>query len=289
MYQRNGLFVEGVEVNEQANNLYNEVDSIAPMLQYGKNGVLHIYAVQSYCAMNAGMYKKGMPVYIRARERVTALKPKLQNDTYNQFVYMMPEIALVRLGKWEEILQSPSPFASWKYARVLDDFAKGMAHVHQNNNLPAAKRFLDSLQANLNDSLLNVRLMPFNAPAQSGRIAAFILKAEILYEENKWDECIAAFNDAVVEEDEQIYREPPDWYIPARQYLGAYLLKMNKAKEAEKVYKEDLLWNPGNGWSLLGMYQSLFVQGKRNEAAAYKEKYMTAFEAADVEIEASAF
>jgi len=163
-----------------------------------------------------------------------------------------------------------------------------MAHVHR-NNLPAAKRFLDSLQANLNDSLLNVRLMPFNAPAQSGRIAAFILKAEILYEENKWDECIAAFNDAVVEEDEQIYREPPDWYIPARQYLGAYLLKMNKAKEAEKVYKEDLLWNPGNGWSLLGMYQSLFVQGKRNEAAAYKEKYMTAFEAADVEIEASAF
>jgi tetratricopeptide (TPR) repeat protein len=288
MYQRNGLFVQGVEVNEEANNVYNAVDSIAPMLKYGKNGVLHIYAVQSYCAMNAGMYKKSIPVYSRARERVTELKPQLQNDTYNQFVYMMPVIAWVRLGKWDEILESPSPLASWKFARVFDDFARGMAHVHH-DNIIVAKRYLDSIQINLNDSLLNVRLMPFNSPAQSGRIAASILKAEILYEENKWDECIRAFNDAVDEEDKQIYREPPDWYIPARQYLGAYLLKMNKAKEAEKIYKEDLVWNPGNGWSLLGMYQSLVAQGRKDEAAVYRGKYMKAFEGADVEIKASVF
>jgi tetratricopeptide (TPR) repeat protein len=289
MYQRNGLFVKGVEVNEEANNVFNKVDSLAPVLNYGKNAVIHIYAVQSYCAMNAGMYNKAMPVYERARNRlILARKPDFPNDPYNQFVYMIPEIAAVRLGKWEDILGSPAPGVDWKYARVLDYFAKGMAYVHR-NDVNAAKACLDSLQLNLQDSLLNVRLMPFNTPAQSGRIAAAILKGEIFYEEKKWSESLAAFHEAVAEEDGETYREPPDWFIPARQYLGAYLLQMNKAREAEQVYREDLVWNPGNGWSLLGLYQSLMKQHKTKEAAAYKTRYAKAFEEADVDIKASVF
>jgi tetratricopeptide (TPR) repeat protein len=230
-----------------------------------------------------------MAVYNRARERlIFGRKPDFPNDTYNQFVYMMPVIAAVRLGKWEDILQSPSPDASWKYAGVFDYFAKGMAYVHR-NNLNEAKKCLDSLQWNLKDSLLNVRNMPFNIPAQSGRIAAGILKGEILFEEKKWKESISAFREAVAEEDDEVYREPPDWFIPARQYLGAYLLQMNKPKEAEQVYREDLVWNPGNGWSLLGLYQSLTAQHKTEAASAYKIQYTKAFEKADVDIRASVF
>ena len=131
--------------------------------------------------------------------------------------------------------------------------------------------------------------MPFNIPAQSGRIAADILKGEILFEEKKWGESIAAFQEAVAEEDDETYREPPDWFIPARQYFGAYLLQMNKAKEAEQVYREDLVWNPGNGWSLLGLYQSLMAQHKTEAASAYKIQYTKAFEKADVDIKASVF
>jgi tetratricopeptide (TPR) repeat protein len=289
MYQRNGLFVKGVEINEEANNVFNAVDSLAPMLNYGKNMVIHIYAVQSYCAMNAGMYNSAMRIYERARDRlIFGRKPDFPNDTYNQFVYMIPVIAAVRLGKWEEVLQSPAPDADWKYARVLDYFAKGMAYVHR-NDMNTAKACLDSLQWNLKDSLLNVRLMPFNTPAQSGRIAAAILKGKILFTEKKWDESVAVFREAVAEEDNEIYREPPDWFIPARQYLGAYLLQMNKAREAEQVYREDLVWNPGNGWSLLGLYQTLIAQHKTKEAAAYKIQYTKAFEEADVEIKASVF
>jgi hypothetical protein len=289
MYQRNGLFVKGVEVNEEANNVFNTVDSLAPMLNYGKNMVIHIYAVQSYCAMNAGMYHQATPVYNRTRDRlIFGRKPDFPIDAYNQFVYMIPVIAAVRLGKWDDILRSPEPNADWKYASVLDHFAKGMAYVHR-NNLNEAKKYLDSLQLNLKDSLLNVRLMPFNTSAQSGRIAAAILKGEILFEEKKWDESVVAFQEAIAEEDNEIYREPPDWFIPARQYLGAFLLQMNKAKEAEEVYREDLVWNPGNGWSLLGMYQSLIAQHKTKEASAYKIQFTKAFERADVEIKASVF
>lgn len=289
MYQRNGLFVKGVEVNEEANTVFNTVDSLAPMLGYGRNMVMHIYAVQSYCAMNAGMYDKAVSIYNRVRDRlINGLKPDFPNDTYNQFVYMIPVIAAVRLGKWDDILKSATPEVSWKYANVLDQFAKGMAYVHR-NNVSVAKVYLDSLQLNLKDSLLNVRLMPFNAPVQSCRIAAGILKGEIFFKEKKWTESFAAFREAVAEEDNEIYSEPPGWLIPARQYLGARLLQINKTKEAEDVYREDLVRHPGNGWSLLGLYQSLIAQHKTKAAAAYKAQYTKAFEKADVDIKASVF
>ena len=288
MYQRNGLFAKGVYVNEDANTVYNQVDSIAPNLGMGKDKAVHIYAVQSFCAMNAGMYTKGMAIYLRARNKQLAQSIAMEKEAYSQYVYMMPVIAMVRSGIWKQILKEPAPDAKWKYALVLDDFAKGLAHVH-NRNIAAARKNLRNLEINLQDSLLAERLLPFDAPVQCGRIAAEILKGEVLYEEGKTGEAIAAFKQAVAEEDKLVYREPQQWLIPARQYLGAYLLKMNKAKEAEKVYREDLVLNPGNGWSLLGMHKSLLAQKKIDEAATYKSRYIKAFANADVKPMASVF
>jgi hypothetical protein len=69
--------------------------------------------------------------------------------------------------------------------------------------------------------------------------------------------------------------------MPARQYKGAFLLTLNKPKEAEKVYREDLVWNPGNGWSLVGLYQALKKQGKTQELKKIKELYSNSFSEAD--------
>jgi tetratricopeptide (TPR) repeat protein len=288
MYQRNGLFSKGVTVNEEANTASNTEDSLAPMLGLGKNDIVHVFAVQSYCAMNAGMYRKGIPIYLRAREKLVASTPIFEEDPYSQWVYMLPTMALVRLGRWDEILKAVAPGRQWKYAQILDHFARGMANIRY-KNLPAARLDLDSLEVNLRDNLLNIRVMPFNTPAECGTVAAGILRGEILFAENRQDAAISAFDSAAAAEDSLIYREPQQWLIPARQYLGMYLLKMNKAREAEHVYRQDLDRNPGNGWSLLGLYQSLSAQQKSAEAANVKAKYQKAFEACDVSPVASVF
>ncbi|MBL0740642.1 hypothetical protein [Chryseolinea lacunae] len=280
MYQRNGLYAKGVKVNEDASAVSNSVDSRAPQLNLGKNKSIHYYAVQSYCAMTAGMDTKGAPLYDRARERQVAMAPAFEKDAYAQFIYMIPVTAAVRLGKWDAILGAPQPNPSWKYALALDNFAKGVAHIHA-KNIPEAKKCLAALNAVLGDSLLGVRLMPFNSPVQSCRVASGILNGQLLYAEGKTQASIVAFTKAVAEEDQMIYREPHDWMIPARQYLGTYLLKMNKPAEAAKIFQEDLIANPGNGWSLLGMQQSLEAQKKTKEAADYRQKATKAFEAAD--------
>jgi hypothetical protein len=287
-YQRNGLYAKGVLINEESNTAYNREDSLAPALGIGQNNVLHIYAVQSFCAMNAGLYARGMPIYLRARDRCIAANPAFEQDPLAQFMIMLPELASVRMGKWEDIRHAAAPDPRWKYAAVLYHFARGMANV-RGNDLPAARADVDSIQQNLGDSLLNIRMLPFDKPAQCGAIAAGILRSEILIKENRLDLAVTTLKHATAAEDSLIYREPQQWLIPVRHYLGACLLKANKAVEAEKVYRSDLVRNPGNGWSLLGLCQSLTMQHRSKEAAAVRAKYLKAFAAADVIPPASVF
>jgi tetratricopeptide (TPR) repeat protein len=83
--------------------------------------------------------------------------------------------------------------------------------------------------------------------------------------------------------------EPPDWKIPARQFLGAALFEAGKYSEAEKVYQEDLKKNPENGWSLKGLALCQEKLGKKTEAASNEKRLVTAWKNADVKITSSRF
>ena len=51
-------------------------------------------------------------------------------------------------------------------------------------------------------------------------------------------------------EDSLSYMEPPYWYYPIRQSLGAIYLRQNKLDEAETTLRQSLLRLRGNGWAL---------------------------------------
>jgi tetratricopeptide (TPR) repeat protein len=104
------------------------------------------------------------------------------------------------------------------------------------------------------------------------------------------DEATRAFKEAAVrQQDELQYEEPPPWYYPVRQSLGAVLLQAGRAEEAEAVYREDLKRNPENGWSLYGLLRSLQAQKKKEEAAEAEQRFRKAWARADVKLTASRF
>ena len=74
-----------------------------------------------------------------------------------------------------------------------------------------------------------------------------------------------------------------------RQSLGAVLLQAGRASDAERVYREDLKQNPGNGWSLFGLAASLRAQGKTAEAAQVDEQFKKSWTQADVTLTSSRF
>jgi tetratricopeptide (TPR) repeat protein len=275
-YQRNALYTKGVEVNDLADDNLVTYDKLAKNLGLNKHSP-HYFAVQSYCALSGGMYKTGLQQALRCRNWV---RPTYEN-TYDQYLFMIPAMMRVRLGKWDDILQDPIiPSEDWPYARLLHHFAKGLAFVNTNRS-DSARVQLAALRQYQKDPALLRRRIPFNTPVQMAAIAENILLGAITFADQKYDETKAALNEAIKIEDQLIYTEPNDWPVPARQFLGAYLLKMGKAEMAEKIYREDLSIHPNNGWSLLGLCQSLDAQNKKSDAAGYQSGYMAAFVGAD--------
>ncbi|WP_138476012.1 tetratricopeptide repeat protein [Dyadobacter bucti] len=282
-YQRNGLYAKGVEVNDLADNQLIHYEALAKNLALNKHSP-HYFAVQSYCALSGGMYTTGMRSALRCRKSVS---PVYEN-TYDQFLFMIPVLTQVRMGKWKEILEdSIQPDEKWPYANVIGHFAKGLAMVNT-GKADQAVVHLARLRERAKDPILEKRRIPFNSPVQMAGIAENILDAAILFSGKKYDDAIHKLEAAIAIEDKLIYTEPNDWPVPARQFLGAYLMKLNKPVLAEKVYREDLERNPGNGWSLLGLHQSLAAQNKKG-IDMYKAQYAKAFSDADNLPPASAF
>jgi predicted Zn-dependent protease len=121
------------------------------------------------------------------------------------------------------------------------------------------------------------------------QLAANLLAGEIAAKTGDVATAERLLRAAVAEQDTHWFTEPPPWYFPVRQSLGAVLLQAGRASDAEQVYREDLRRNPGNGWSLFGLAQSLKAQGKTAEAAQVDEGFRKAWAQADVRLTASRF
>lgn len=76
---------------------------------------------------------------------------------------------------------------------------------------------------------------------------------------------IKSYEEAVAVQDALPYTEPPYWYYPVRQSLGAVLLRAGRLDEAENVFRASLVRTPSNAWALRGLVE---VYRKRGDAAA---------------------
>jgi hypothetical protein len=275
-YERNALYHKGVEVNNLADDNLLRYDMLAKNLGLNKHSS-HYFAVQTYCALTGGMYKDALRYAERARKSVA---PSYE-ATYDQYLFMLPVMAHVRMGKWQEVLNDTVVVdPKWTYAGILSHFAKGIAFVNTNQTGPAVRE-LDSLRKKINDPVLTKRRIPFNSPVEIARIAEKILAGVVSYAQKDQAKAIASLEAAVKLEDNLIYTEPKDWPIPSRQFLGHILLKSGKTALAGQVYRADLAKNPGNGWSLIGLYQTAKAQGNSQLAVKYSKQYKQPFAHAD--------
>lgn len=199
----------------------------------------------------------------------------------------VPLLAYVRFGKWNEILTTPSPNSEIKHLKLIWHYARGIAFIRKNNPKEAQEE-LDAIQEMLADpDLENLIAAGFDSSKTIAELAYQVVAGELYALKGDLKKAQEHLEKAVAIEDGLIYTEPAAWYIPTRQNLGAILLKAQKPEEAEKIYKEDLELLRQNGWSLMGLYNSLEAQGKMDEALKIKKEYDKAWEKADIDINTS--
>ncbi len=198
-----------------------------------------------------------------------------------------PLLAYTRFGKWNEILTIPYPGDEFKHLKLIYHYARGIAFLRK-GNLPEAEQELDALQELSMDPLLETIIANYTNPSSAIiKVAIEVLAGEIENYKGNTSEAIAHLQNAVAFEDALIYSEPSPWHIPARQTLGSMFLKDKNYIEAEKIYKEDLAILRQNGWSLMGLHQSLVAQGKSEEAKKIKQEFEKAWEHSDIKIDSS--
>jgi len=223
----------------------------------------------------------------QALEAARTLQSKVNLDVARQ-VPMLQEmvpyyvLTLTTFGRWDDVLAEPLPPADIRMPLAMAYYARGVAHAAK-GQLAEAQTALDTVKA-------IDAATPADDPAKTPvSIAVHALMGEIATRSGKFDEGIGHFREALKIEDAGLYFEPPKWYYPIRQSLGAALLQAGRSADAEAVYREDLKRFPETGWSLFGLAAALRAQGKSADAAAVDQRFSKAWSGADVRLTASRF
>lgn len=270
VYIRTGDFESGVKTNQlaaAADRAYMQsggIPGMYPAMYYSHN--LHFIAM---CASMNGNYAESR----RAAEMLAGHVGPLVKDMPPLEGFMTIPMAVdVRFQKWDQILGMPQPDPSMKVAGVFWHFARGMALAGQGKASEAQTEYQIVHQAAEQTPPDAVFAMPVNNRAKDVlTIADNVLGAKIALAKNDRAAAIPLLRRAVAIQDSLKYAEPPDWFFPVRESLGAVLLLNGNAGEAERVFREDLNRNPRNPRSLFGLSQALKAQ-KRDYDAQFVEK-----------------
>jgi tetratricopeptide (TPR) repeat protein len=206
-----------------------------------------------------------------------------------QHYYVIPLYSMVRFGKWDDILKEPQPAEELVYPRGIWHYARGIAFVRTDDTASAEEELKRVREIAANPELGNVTIWDINATTTLMEIASFVLAGEIAAQKGEFDAAVRELVSAIRIEDRLTYNEPPDWFFPVRQTLGAVLLEAGRPKDAEAIYREDLSVYPKNGWSLFGLAKSLREQNKIADAEDAERQFTSAWAYADITLTASRF
>jgi len=195
-------------------------------------------------------------------------------------------LALVRFGKWDDILALPKPAAEARYATAINHYARGVA-LAVKGDLDGAAKELAALRAIQTSDALKPVQINFSPGADVVKLAGNIVEAEIAARKKNYGDAIRLLTEAAAIEDTLAYMEPPTWHHPVRQILGAIQLEAGKPADAEQTYRDDLRKWPENGWSLTGLVQALRAQNKTDIANATEGRLRKAWGRADVKLTGS--
>jgi tetratricopeptide (TPR) repeat protein len=222
-----------------------------------------------------------------ARKTAAALtKEDVHGMPMLQWLKGVPVCALARFGKWDEILREPPPAEDALYETAMWHYGRGLAHVRKRQP-DEAGREAAALKKIAEGKAIQALEMESFPGASLVRIARTVLDAELAGLRGDTEELIRQMEAAVRLQDSLPYMEPPYWYYPIRQSLGAALLQAGQLTRAEAVYREDLKRHPRNGWSLFGLLQCLRAQGQTGEAVEIEKQFREAWKDADVALTAS--
>jgi tetratricopeptide (TPR) repeat protein len=289
IYQRVGRYTDAVKANQLA--IVADEDYITQCRAQGLYPLAYYPHNTHFLWFGATMAGQSQLAIDAARKTANAIPEQALKDLpILQAFVLTPDFALVRFGKWDEILAAPAPRADTLFTRAVRRYARGMAQIRR-KDFPAAQKEIEAVRKIASDPKLieTPSSMSMNLADAVLRVAVDVLDGEYAAARGDYDKAIAHLDRAVRYQDALIYMEPDDWHQPVRHNLGAVLLQAGRPVEAESVYWDDLRMHPKNGWALYGLAEALRAQGKQDQAKLIEADFKTVWKDADIKLTASRF
>jgi tetratricopeptide (TPR) repeat protein len=262
---RVGRYLDALEDNKTAVKVDEKylADTNAPMGVYRMGYYPHNVHFVMASAQMAG---DGQTV-IAAAEKLGKLIPDeaARGIAMVQPVKAAPYFAHAQFSAPETILALPDPGDAVPYVKALWLYARGVALAARRDfaGATAAASAIETLERTADFTLLKQS----NVPAQEVlRIARMLVLARVAQGKGDRRAAIARFEQAAALQDALPYTEPPYWYYPIRQSLGAALLQAGRHTEAKQQFELALRRAPSNGWSYYGLVELYKARGDTTAA-----------------------
>jgi tetratricopeptide (TPR) repeat protein len=271
--------VDGVRVDKAYLRQIGTFSSTYDLIYYSHN--LHFLSAAHAMAGNFAAAKQA------ADELEAHIRPLVGRMPESESYLPTPILVLVRFHRWDDILNSSPPEPNLAMTNALWHFARGSAAAAM-GKIEMAEAEQTVLKAVRGKTSPEQEFgMYYNKARDFLDLAASILDARIAMARGESDHAIQDWIKAVQIEDRFKYNEPPEWFYPVRESLGAALLTGGKAAEAEQVFREDLRRNPRNPRSLFGLMRCLKAQQKEADAAWVEREFHAAWKNADTKLRLS--
>jgi tetratricopeptide (TPR) repeat protein len=250
---------------------------VYPLMYYSHN--LHFLAIAAATQGRCGDA-------VEAAQRLTAnVQPAVKEMPMLEAFLGIRYAIAVRCRRWDDLLSLQPPSAKTPALRAFWLYGHGCALAARSQLTQAEaeeKELASVVKATPRDEIF---LPPVeNHSWQIFHIADDLLAARIAIARGNKPAAIALLRDAVTNQDQLLYDEPPDWYYDTRETLGGVLIESRDAVGAEQVFRESLSRNPRNPRSLFGLSESLKRQGRDYEAAWVQKQFETSWQGADVSL-----
>ncbi|SEH15325.1 Tetratricopeptide repeat-containing protein [Sphingopyxis sp. YR583] len=266
IYQLRGRHADSIRVNiaaARADEDYIRSASDNGLVRYG------YYPHNIHFIVTSAQMAGDMPTAIREARRLrTVLDPATSAQiAWIQSIDAAPYFAMAQFSDPKAILAMPAPDARLAYPTAMRHFARSIAYAGLRDRKGFDRELAAMEKIRASDAMS--AMIEQGVPAGDlVSLAAFVARGRFASAMGRTDEAIGFYRQAIAIEAELPYQEPPYWYYPVKQSLGAALFRARRYAEASEAFRAALAQTPNNGWALYGLGRSEAAQGKRLEAAA---------------------
>jgi len=193
-----------------------------------------------------------------------------------QLIDAAPYFAHAQFSAPDTTLALPDPGDRLPFVKAAWHYARGIAYAERGVER-SAREEIEAIRVLAEDRDWS-GMTDGGVPAPDLlSLACQVIAGQIARAAGDPEAAVDAFRRAVEIQDALPYMEPPYWYYPVRQSLGAALLEAGRTEEAQRVFRQGLEAHPNHAWLLYGLQRAQAARGDAEGAAATKKRFEAAW------------